>query len=131
MNWRGGTPGLLGFPFFLVFECYGPVVEIAGYAFIVAMYALGLVSGQMLAAFLLVSFSMGFLLSVSALLLEEMAFHLYPRFSQMGVLVATALLENLGYRQLTLVWRIIGLTRWLRGTRSTWGTMTRRGSWQK
>ena len=67
---------------------------------------------------------------MSALLLEEIAFHLYPRYSQMGVLVVTAIAENLGYRQLATVWRLIGLTRWMRGARSTWGTMTRKGSWQ-
>ena len=127
----GGTPGLLAFPFFMVFECYGPLIEIAGYLFMTLMYLLGFLSGTGFAAFLLVSFSMGFLLSVSALMLEEISFHLYPRFRQMGVLVATALFENLGYRQLVTVWRLIGLTRWLRGARSTWGTMTRKGSWQR
>ena len=64
-------------------------------------------------------------------MLEEMSFHLYPRFSQMGVLVVAAIAENLGYRQLNTVWRLVGLVRWLRGARSSWGTMTRRGSWQK
>ena len=127
----GGTPGLLAFPFFLVFECYGPFIEVAGYAFMAAMWALGAIPGAHMLAFLALAFSMGFLLSVSALLLEEMAFHLYPRFSQMGILVATAILENLGYRQLVSLWRLIGLTRWLRGARSTWGAMTRSGSWQK
>ena len=68
---------------------------------------------------------------MSALLLEEYSFHLYPRFSQMGMLICVAIAENLGYRQLVTFWRLIGLTRWLRGARSTWGTMTRKGSWQK
>jgi len=49
----------------------------------------------------------------------------------MGILVAAAIFENVGYRQLVTVWRLIGLVRWLRGARSTWGTMTRKGSWQK
>ena len=127
----GGAPGLLAFPFFMVFECYGPLIEVAGYVFMTAMWLLGGISGTAFAAFLALAFSLGFLLSVSALMLEEISFHLYPRFSQMGVLVATAIGENLGYRQLVTVWRLIGLTRWLRGARSTWGTMTRKGSWQK
>ena len=131
MGARGGAPGLLAFPFFLLFECYGPLIEVAGYAFMAAMWILGGISGAAFAAFLALAFSLGFLLSVSALLLEEISFHLYPRFSQMGLLVATAIAENLGYRQLVTVWRLIGLTRWLRGARSTWGTMTRKGTWQK
>jgi cellulose synthase/poly-beta-1,6-N-acetylglucosamine synthase-like glycosyltransferase len=126
-----GPAGSLAFPFFMLFECYGPLIEVAGYVFMAATWVLGLISGAAFVAFLALAFSLGFLLSASALLLEEMSFHLYPRFSQMGVLVATAIAENLGYRQLNTVWRLIGLVRWLRGARSTWGTMTRRGSWQK
>ncbi len=127
----GGTTGLLAFPFFMVFECYGPLIEVTGYVFMASMFLIGQISGAAFVAFLALAVSLGFLLSVSALLLEEMSFHLYPRFSQMGVLVCTAVLENLGYRQLVTVWRLIGLTRWLLGARSTWGTMTRKGSWQK
>jgi cellulose synthase/poly-beta-1,6-N-acetylglucosamine synthase-like glycosyltransferase len=127
----GGTAGLLAFPFFMVFECYGPLIEVAGYVFMAAMFALGQVSGDAFLAFLLLAFGLGFLLSVSALLLEEMSFHLYPRFAQMGLLVVVAFAENLGYRQLVAVWRLIGLVRWMRGTRASWGTMTRKGSWQR
>ena len=127
----GGTAGLLAYPFFMVFECYGPLIEVAGYAFMAAMFLLGQISGSAFLAFLLLAFGLGFLLSVSALLLEEMSFHLYPRFSQMGVLVVVALAENLGYRQLVTVWRLVGLVRWMRGARSSWGTMTRKGSWQR
>ena len=115
----------------MLFECYGPLIEVAGYVFMAAMFLVGHISGAAFFAFLALAFSLGFLLSVSALMLEELCFHLYPRFSQMGLLVMTAIVENLGYRQLVTVWRLIGLTRWLRGARSTWGTMTRKGSWQR
>jgi len=127
----GGAAGLLAFPFFMVFECYGPLIEVAGYLFMAAMFLVGHISAAAFLAFLALAFSLGFLLSVSALLLEELAFHLYPRFSQMAALVGVALVENLGYRQLVTLWRLVGLTRWLRGARSTWGTMTRKGSWQR
>ena len=127
----GGAERWLAVPFFLIFECYGPLIEVAGYVFMTAMWILGLISGVAFVAFLALAFSLGFLLSVSALLLEELSFHLYPRFSQMVTLVLVAIAENLGYRQLVTFWRLIGLTRWMRGTRATWGTMTRKGSWQK
>ena len=127
----GGTARWLAVPFFLIFECYGPLIEVAGYAFMAALWVLGLISGTAFLAFLALAFSLGFLLSVSALLLEELSFHLYPRLSQIASLVGIAVVENLGYRQLVTVWRLIGLARWLRGTRGTWGTMTRKGTWQK
>jgi cellulose synthase/poly-beta-1,6-N-acetylglucosamine synthase-like glycosyltransferase len=127
----GGTPGMLAYPFFMLFECYGPLIEVAGYALTVLMWAFGLIRGTDMLLFMLLAFSLGFLLSVSALVLEEFSFHLYPRTSQLAMLVLVAVVENLGYRQLVTFWRLIGLTRWLRGAQSTWGTMTRTGSWQK
>jgi cellulose synthase/poly-beta-1,6-N-acetylglucosamine synthase-like glycosyltransferase len=129
---RGGGPaGLLAFPFFMVFECYGPLLEVAGYVLTVALWALGYVTGTQMLLFMLLAFSLGFLLSVSALLLEEVSYHLYPRSSQFAMLVLVAIVENLGYRQLVTWWRLVGLVRWLRGAQSTWGTMTRKGTWQK
>jgi cellulose synthase/poly-beta-1,6-N-acetylglucosamine synthase-like glycosyltransferase len=127
---HGGAPGHLAYPFFLVFECWGPVIEVAGYAFMAALAATGGISGAAFLAFLALAFSMGFLLSVSALLLEEVSFHLYPRLSHVARLVLAAAAENLGYRQLVTLWRLVGLVRWLRGAKAQWGTMTRRGSWQ-
>jgi hypothetical protein len=42
------------------------------------------------------------------------------------VLVPWAVLESLGYRQLTAYWRLRGLVKFLRG-RTDWGVMTRTG----
>ena len=110
----GGAAGLLAYAFLMVFECYGPFVEAAAYAFMAAMWMTGQISGIGFAAFLALAFSLGFLLSVSALLLEDISFRLYPRFSQMGLLAAAAIAENLGYRQLVTVWRLVALARWRR-----------------
>jgi hypothetical protein len=93
--------------------------------------AVGRISGEAFVAFLALAFVMGFLLSVSALLLEEFSFHLYPRLSHAARLVLAAILENVGYRQISTVWRLIGLARYLRGTRAHWGEMKRKGAWQK
>ena len=75
--------------------------------------------------------SAGMLLSVSALLLEEMSLHLYRRRGELATLCAVALLENLGYRQLTALWRLQGLWQWAIGAQVRWGTMTRTSNWQK
>jgi cellulose synthase/poly-beta-1,6-N-acetylglucosamine synthase-like glycosyltransferase len=109
----GGAERWLAVPFFLVFECYGPLIEVAGYVLMTAMWLLGLIPGATFAAFLALAFSLGFLLSVSALYLEEMSFRLYPRASQTAQLVLMALVENVGYRQLMSVFRLAGLARWL------------------
>ena len=127
---NGGAPGWLAFPFMLLFEWLGPLVELGGYVFMVLAFFTGLISWQAFGAFLFVAVGLGILLSASGLLLEEMSFHIYPRGKQLLMLGLVVILENFGYRQLNSVWRLIGLWRWAMQTESTWGTMKRKGTWQ-
>jgi hypothetical protein len=59
-----------------------------------------------------------------------MSFHIYPKPVHTLYLFAVALAENVGYRQLNSMWRLIGLVRWLSGKKASWGDMTRVASWQ-
>lgn len=124
-----GAAGWFAFPFFLVFEGLGPLIEVSGYLLFGVGFAFGKVSAEAFLAFLFVAVGLGLLLSVSALLLEELSFRLYPRQSQLAWLFVVAVVENFGYRQLVSIWRFMALLRWLTGARQRWGTMTRSGSW--
>lgn len=126
---NGGTPGWLAFPFMMLFEWLGPLVEMGGYIFMTWSFLVGDVSWIAFVTFMFVAIGMGVLLSASGLLLEEMSFHMYPRGKQLLVLGFMVLVENLGYRQLNTIWRLIGLWRWMVGKESTWGTMKRKGNW--
>lgn len=125
---KSGLVGWLAFPFFILFELLSPIVEVVGYLFMILGFALGGVSLEALSAFLFVAISLGILLSVTALLMEELSFSLFPKKSDVAILFLTAILENFGYRQLTAVWRLQGLWKWATGTHQTWGNMTRTGS---
>jgi cellulose synthase/poly-beta-1,6-N-acetylglucosamine synthase-like glycosyltransferase len=122
---RAGAVGWFAFPFFLFFEFLGPLIELLGYVLTFLGAALGLFSWSEFFAFVFVAVSFGILLSVSALLLEEMSFHLYPRPAQIAWLLLAAIADNLGYRQINSVWRLEGMLRWMFGTRAQWGEMTR------
>ena len=115
----GGVRGLLAYASAMLYECYGPLIEGGGYLFLALLYATGLISGAMVLAFLLMAVSLGFLASLTGLLLEDLTFRLYGRFGQAGGLAFAALVENLGYRQLIALARSVGLVRWLRGPRAT------------
>jgi cellulose synthase/poly-beta-1,6-N-acetylglucosamine synthase-like glycosyltransferase len=128
---RGGAPGWLAFPYMFFFELLGPLIEVAGYVFMALALALGLVPVEAFLAFLLVAIGFGMALSVSALLLEELSFHVYPRPGQVLALAAAAVIENFGYRQLVSLWRFWGLVRWLGRRRQQWGEMARSGAWQQ
>jgi len=131
MNWRllchprSGAAGWFAFPFFVVFEFLGPLIEFIGYALLLGGSALGLFSWSAFATFMFVVISFGILLSVTALLLEELSFRLYPEKKQIAWLFAAAVIENFGYRQLVSLWRFQGMVRWMIGGKQHWGEMTR------
>ncbi len=128
---RGGAPGWLAFPFMALFEWLGPVIEVGGYALMLAAAVLGLLSWPAFAAFALLAVGLGMALSACALLLEELSFHIYKRPRELALLAFASLAENLGYRQLITLWRLEGLARWAFGARARWGEMTRSAHWQK
>ncbi len=110
---RGGVAGGVAFPLVLLFECLGPLIELLGYVVMTALWLSGAISLQAFGSFMLVAIGMGMLLSVSGLVREEISLHYYPRLGSVLKLFAVALLENLGYRQLTAFWRLLGQQRWM------------------
>ena len=128
---RGGAPGWVMLPFMFAFELLSPLIEFAGYLFMTLGFALGFISPTAFWTFLLLAIGLGMMLSASALLLEEISFHVYKRPSELLALAAAALIENFGYRQLITVWRLHGLWQWATGRGGGWGEMKRNANWQK
>lgn len=128
---HGGPPGWLAFPFMILFEWLGPVIELGGYVFMAVSYWQGAISSSAFAAFLIMAIGFGILLSVSGLLLEEISFHIYPKFRHLALLCLVVVAENFGYRQLNSWWRLVGLYRWAAQRESSWGEMKRKGVGQQ
>ena len=126
-NPRYGRIGLVVLPYYLVFELLGPVVELFGVAAVVAGLFLGVVNLHFAVLFALFAVGYGVFLSTAAVTVEEFSFHRYHRWRDLGVAVAAAILENLGYRQLHAFWRIRGLIDATKRRHIDWGTMTRAG----
>ena len=127
LNPRYGRIGLLTLPYYLVFELLAPLVEVVGVAAAVLGLAVGAVNTPFAMLFVAVALAYAILLSIASLALEEFSFHRYHRWRDLGLAVACAFIENLGYRQLTAVWRIQGLWAEIKGARVEWGTMSRQG----
>ena len=124
-NARGGAVTWVAIPFYVVFELFGPIVEVAGYLFIIICAVMGWIAWPQACIFLGLAIGLGVLLSTSAIMLEELSFHMYPRFRQLALLYLIAIVENFGFRQLTALWRLQGLVRWFRGGTHKWETITR------
>jgi hypothetical protein len=123
---KGGLLSWATLPFLLFAEGLGPIIEILGYVGLLAYFCLGIISVQAFAAFGLLALGSGISLSISAFLLEESALPVYHKPRDLAELLAAALLENFGYRQLTLWWRIQGVYALLRGKQGGWGQMVRK-----
>ncbi len=129
MHRKSGGVGWLAFPFLLFLEGISPLIEVVGLLFFVFCYAFGLINTQGAAAFMLLAFGTGFLLSIASLLIEELSFQTYPRKRDIWTMILGSIVENFGYRQLNSIWRLEGTVKWILRTESSWGTMTRNASW--
>jgi hypothetical protein len=112
-------------PYFFFFEMLGPVVEMSGYLLIPAAYLLKMINMRFFLLFLTISIIYGIILSVGAILLEEYTFNKYRSVKDFIRLVAYAVLENFGYRQLTTVFRVMGTINYRRH-KSHWGSIKRK-----
>ena len=125
-NPRYGRIGMLSMPFYLFGELLAPVVELFGWTTLVLGLAVGAVNGSFALLFLAVAIGYGMLLSVWAIVLEELSFRRYRRRADLARLLWFALIEGLGYRQMTVLFRLQAFWKYARGVES-WGRMTREG----
>lgn len=127
-NRQGGAVSWVAIPFYLIFELLGPIIEVAGFIFIAVCAYMGWLAWPEAFIFLAMAIGLGVLLSTSAIMLEELSFHMYSRTRELLLLYLIAIIENFGFRQLTAIWRLQGLVRWLRGGKHEWETLTRSAS---
>jgi len=125
-NPRYGRVGLIAMPFYFFGEMLAPVVEVIGYAITALGAASGVIDAPFALLFVLVAWGYGMLLSLWAVVLEETSFRRYRRAGDLARLLLFATLENFGYRQRTVWWRLRAFIR-LRSQRGIWGEMVRRG----
>ena len=112
-----GIVGWLSFPFHSYVEGLGAAVEFLGYLLMPLAIFLGVVPPGLLLVFILLGFIYGGFLSVGAVLLEELTYRRYPRLRDLLILLAFAMFENIGYRQLVLYFRFQGIVKFLAGSR--------------
>ncbi|MBI3288376.1 MAG: glycosyltransferase family 2 protein [Elusimicrobia bacterium] len=126
INPRYGLVGMIGYPFFFMFEGWGIFIELLGYVFFALVWLRGTIESDFALAFLCVSIVCGWALSLSGIVLGAMTPKPYSKLRNLIGMTCFAFIENLGYRQLTTVLRILGNFDYMRGA-GGWGGMERRG----
>ncbi|KMY49952.1 glycosyl transferase [Peribacillus loiseleuriae] len=124
-NPKYGTVGMIVLPYYWLFELVGPVVEFLGYVFIPLAYLFGLLEFNSFLIYFIIAFLLGTTLSMGSILLEQISFRKYTTFRKTMRLVLFAFIENLGYRQLTVLFRVEGIFK-IRSGRHSWGTIKRK-----
>ncbi len=124
-NPRYGRMGILGMPYYFVFEMVGPLLEVQGYVMVVLAAVGGLMSVK-LALFLFMSIVMfGVFISMASIIIAERNF-VYFSYRDNMKLLRTALLESFGPRQFFSLWRVVGFFAALKKPEG-WGKADRKG----
>lgn len=120
-----GTAGMLGMPYYLFFEIVGPFLEALSYLFVGAALVAGAIDASTLGLFLLLSVGYTTILNTAAIVIEDFHYGTYS-LAEVAWLLLVGFLDNLGYRQFTMVIRVWATFDWL-GKVRTWGRIERHG----
>ena len=125
-NPRYGRIGMIGMPMILIEDLIGPPLELIGYIAVPLAWYFGLVTPVTLLTFFSLTILMGIATSVGGLVLEEQQQNRIPKASNLLRLTLVAVVENFGYHQLNLIFRVYGMWRhWRKDT--SWAGVPRVG----
>ena len=124
-NPRFGKVGLGSLPYIAFFEGVGPLLDASGYLVSILAAALGYLNWEYCRMMITVSVLFGAAVTLLAVLLNDVTSRHYVRGRDLSLLVAVAILESFGYRQVNALWGCVGTVQALTG-KGGWGHMRRR-----
>ncbi|MEN8203504.1 MAG: glycosyltransferase [Bacteroidota bacterium] len=125
-NRKYGKLGMLGYPYWLMFEYLAPIIEFFGILWFIFLAITGKLNWPF---FLLLTGFVYFFatsLSIWAVLFEEMTFHKYEKRRDVLKLIGTAFLEPIFYHPMVMLMSIKGNIDKI-FNKNTWGKMERKG----
>jgi cellulose synthase/poly-beta-1,6-N-acetylglucosamine synthase-like glycosyltransferase len=124
-NPRLGIVGLGVIPYIALFEGLGPLLELSGYVITTGAALSGVLNWGHYRVLLAASLLFGAAATLVAVFLSDVSSRRYQRGRDLALLLAAAILENFGYRQLNSWWGCVGTVQAMVG-KGGWGPMTRR-----
>ncbi|MBZ5501959.1 MAG: glycosyltransferase family 2 protein [Acidobacteriia bacterium] len=109
-----GRFGSISLPYMWSFELLAPVVELVGYTTIILAAVLGVLSREYFLQFLIYGYAFGTMISIGAVLQEEITYKRYNDWRDVVRLVLYCFFEHFPYRQMYLVWRLQGFWQYFR-----------------
>lgn len=105
LNPKYGRAGMLGMPFYFFFEALGPVIELTGYLLIPILWYFEKLNATFAMQFFLLAVLYNIVLSLLALIVDDLLFQRYDRPRDLMWMACAALFEFIGYRQILAVRR--------------------------
>jgi cellulose synthase/poly-beta-1,6-N-acetylglucosamine synthase-like glycosyltransferase len=126
-NPRYGRLGILAVPYFWLFEAFGPVVEVIGYAIVIGSLLTGRLDAVFAVLFFTLAILQGVLISQIGAGVEALLLQRYVGMGDRLRLFAAAIVEFVGFRQILTVERFRATIQAIRGRPTVWGEMHRVG----
>ncbi len=117
--------GLLGYPYYFIFEFMGPFFEAQGYLMLLLALVLGLLSPLIILGIFTVSIVFGVVISLASLYMSEKEVLMLNK-KETALIMLFAVLENFGYRQMISLHRVSSTIKAIRET-GQWGSQKRKG----
>ncbi len=124
LNPRYGAVGMIAMPFYFFFEALGPAVELLGYLLIPVLWFFGVLDVNFAIMFFVLAVLYNIMLSLLALIIDDLLFQRYDRARDLGKMMVSAFLEFAGYRQILTVRRTAAMVTML-FRRKHWGRINR------
>ncbi|MEN8227081.1 MAG: glycosyltransferase [Bacteroidota bacterium] len=125
-NRKYGKLGMLGYPYWLMFEYLAPIIEFLGILWFIFLVIMGKLNWPFFLLLLGFVYFFAVSLSIWSVLFEEVTFHKYERRRDVFRLIGTAFLEPIFYHPLVMLMSIKGNLDKL-FNRNKWGKMERKG----
>ncbi len=125
-NPKYGTLGLISYPYWLLVEWMGPVIEFIGLIVFGLLIYLGLVNWTYTLILLVMVYSFVLAISTLTILYEELSFRQYTSGKDLVKLLLLSFIEPFIYHPLILYWEMKGNFDFLTGKKA-WGKMNRNG----
>jgi cellulose synthase/poly-beta-1,6-N-acetylglucosamine synthase-like glycosyltransferase len=126
MNPRYGNLGMLGFPYWIVFEWMAPIIEVFGIIYCTLVMVMGSANWPFFILLLGFTYLFAVVFSSWAVVFEELSFARYRRKRDVVKLILISLIEPFIYHPLTVWFALRGNFHYLIGI-SSWGKMERKG----
>ena len=126
LNPKYGRMGLLSFPYWILFEWLGPIVETIGMIYFLYMIIFASINIQIFLILLLFVFSFALFFSSFAVYYETFIFNRYKGSKFFFSVLLTAIAEMVFYHPLNVYFALLGNYKFfIKKDRKGWGKMTR------